>query len=258
MLFSLKNPLPAGVYVAHVFIDSAEYRAGMRQGDMLYELIINGNSFSVNEDGEVSVPWRKGEKIALAELFGRCRSTDLIQLVVYRNGERLLLQSSFEESSLSPIRNIYPDYEREEIDYEIFGFVCMQLRANHIEQFQGTPDDSPFLSQLYRIRAYISEKKRNEHVLIVTYIFPGSQADFSRCIFVGSLLDSVNGEKVSTLQDLRKALTKAPQTQVITLATKEEQVCAFDLKKIIEDEYVLSTHFKYTITDCMKGLMSNN
>ncbi len=251
----LGNPLPSGAYVSYVFKDSAEYRAGMRPGDMLYELIINGKSFAIDEDGEASVPWRKGEKIALVELFARCRTTDSVVLVVYRKGKRLLLQSSFEESPY-PIRRIHPDYEPNEIDFEIFGgLVCMQLRSNHIEWLHGAhAGDSLFLP----IRNYVSEKQRNEQVLIVTHVFPGSQADFSRGFFVGSLLDSVNGEAVPTLHDLRKALAKSAQTQVITVATKDDHVTAFDLKKIIEDEYILSSHFKYAVTSGVKNLMSKN
>ncbi|MBA2307009.1 trypsin-like peptidase domain-containing protein, partial [Candidatus Dependentiae bacterium] len=251
---SLGNPFPAGVYVNYVFIDSAEYRAGLRQGDMLYELSINGKSFAINEEGDVSVPWRKNEKITLAELFARCRTTDSISLIAYRNGKKLVLQRPLEDFSLSPIRRIHPDCEQEEIDFEIMGgLVCMQLRSNHIESFHTT--DS--LNSLFLVRDYVSKKECYKQVLVVTHIFPGSQADFSGCFLVGSMLNTVNGESVSTLQELRQALAKSVKSQTITVSAKDDYVTVFDLKKIIEDEHLLSTHFKYTITDTMKKLMQS-
>ena len=247
------NPLPAGAYISYVFPDSAEYQAGLLQGDMLYEVIINECSFVVNEDGEVSVPWRKKEKISLAELLARCRTTDSFSLVVYRNGEKLLLSSSFVLPSLYPIRRMYPDYEQEEIDFEIVGgLVCMQLRSNHLEWLFSTYSQDRLLACL---RGYVSERERNKQVLVVTQVFPGSQADFSQCFFEGSLLDKVNGDRVSTLQELRESLTKSRDSQVITISTKDELMSVFDLKKIIQDEYCLSYQFKYTITPGMEKLI---
>ncbi|MBA3751867.1 trypsin-like peptidase domain-containing protein [Candidatus Dependentiae bacterium] len=252
--FSLGNPLPSGVYISHVFKESEEYRVGIREGDMLYEIIINGTSFSIDEDGYATVSWRKNEKIFALELLMRCCTGDTVSLVVYRKGERLIFHSTFDNHSVYPIRTIHCDYEQEEVDFEICaGLVCMQLRRNHIDSFyKGETDEFA----LFRIRNYVTDKQSTKKVIIVTHVFPGSQAHFSTCFGRGSLLDTVNGEKVSTLSELRSALLKSSQTGALAFSTKDGLVTAFDVHKVVKDEIILSSDFKYTISETMKKLMT--
>lgn len=59
---SLGNPFPAGLYVNYVYKNSMEEKAGIKVGDMLYEIEFNGVRYQVDEFGDVSVPWRLGQK----------------------------------------------------------------------------------------------------------------------------------------------------------------------------------------------------
>jgi len=47
------NPGQGGFYVAQVFADTSLAKAGVQEGDMIYEF----NSYALDRFGEVSVPW---------------------------------------------------------------------------------------------------------------------------------------------------------------------------------------------------------
>ena len=109
-------------------------KAGIKVGDMLYEIEFNGARYLIDEFGDVSVPWRSGTKISFEELLVRCRIGDPLLFVVYRNGERHELNGTFESPKLKPVRTIYPEYEQDELDYEMFGGLVVMLCDDAAEQ----------------------------------------------------------------------------------------------------------------------------
>lgn len=244
---SLGNPLPTGIYVHYVYENSMEARAGIAVGDMIYEVRLNGERFEVDEFGEVAVPWRQGQKISLEELLVRCHRADHLTFVLYRAGQRLELSSTFEEPILPPIRLIYPEYEPEEIDYEIIGgAVFMQLRENHFR----------LLSPTHQLKEYSHPENQSKAVLVITRILPGSQAHRSDCLFPGMLLDTVNGKTVTTLPELREALMLSLKTGEIAIQTKDRFATVLDLQKVLADEERLARDFMFPLGETVKELQS--
>lgn len=244
---SLKNPVPGGLYVNYVQEHSMEERAGLKVGDMVYELIIGKDRYEIDEFGEVLVQWRNGTKITVEELLSRCAIHDPLTFVIYRNGKKTELKCNFEEPALQPIRMIFPDYEAEEGDYEmIAGIVFMQLRENHINLLIKL---KPLLAN------YLRPENQAKSVVIITRVLPGSQGALSECLAQGFILDKLNGKTVRTLKEFREALLLSVQTNEIALETKDKFCTVLDLKKVLKDELRLARDFKFPITSTTHKLM---
>ena len=249
---SLHNPLPAGLYINYIYKNSMEEKADLRVGDMLYEVEFNGAHYKVDEFGDVTVPWRQGEKISVEELLVRCRIGDPLKLVVYRNGKRKALSCTFESPELRPVRMIYPEYEPEELDYEVFGgLVVMQLRMNHLELILSAPS----LHFLREIREFKRLENQSKPVLVITTVLAGSVAHLSECLSSGYILESVNGKEVTTLPELRKALKLSLKTGEIALKMKDRPSTVLSLDEVLKEEPALAQDFMYTISETIKEMM---
>jgi len=251
---SLGNPLPAGLYVNYVYKNSMEEKAGIKVGDMLYEVEFNGARYKLDEFGDVSVPWRQGEKISFEELLVRCRIGDPLTFIVYRNGRKRELKCSFESPALHPVRMIYPEYEPDELDYEVFGgLVIMQLRENNLDILL----QSPRLQYLKEIREYKRPENQFKPALVITTVLAGSVSHLSECLSPGYIIDTVNGKKVATLPELRNALKRSQRTGEIALTMKDRPSTVLSLEEVLEEEPSLSRDFMYPISNTIKQLMKD-
>ena len=76
-----------------------------------------------------------------------------------------MIHCIYDAQKLQPLRRIYPDYEPEEIDYEIIGGMCiMQLRTNHLELFD----------HIIPLHQYRMIDNQDAELLIITRILPAS------------------------------------------------------------------------------------
>ena len=248
---ALGCPLPAGLYVTYVFKDSMEEKAGIKVGDILSEIEFKGALYKIDEFGDVSVTWRPGEKISLGELLVRGRIGDPITILLYRKGQKHKLSWIFESPKLRSIRNVYPEYEPHEIDYEmIAGLVIMQLRLNHLEIF-AKARHFQFLKELpYLYRP----ENQIKAALVITSILPGSLGHMSECFVPGYILDTVNDKKVTSLTELRAALQLSLKTGEISITSKDRSSTVFDLQEVLNDEPKLAQAFVYPITPLVDGL----
>ena len=243
----LGNPAPGGCYVVEVVKGSTLEKAGVKQGDMIYNI----NGYSIDIFGEMSVQWSE-DKISLIEYVSRLSVGETINLVVYRNGSRKEFSVTFGYAELPTIHKVYPGYDA--IDYEIFaGMVIMPLTLNHI-QLMGP--QAPGL-------AYFAEMCRSaEPVLVVTHIFRNSQLFRARIINPGNTLKEVNGMEVHTLDDLRKALKKGMMNKFLTIRavdnvnrTTDNVFLALPLEKVLKEEAQLAKDYHYPITEHTKELL---
>lgn len=242
---SLHNPLPAGVYINYVQENSLTDKLGIKQGDMLYTIDYAGERYLIDEYGDVTVQWRGSDKITLAEFLMRIPKGERVALMLYRNGQQIELECAFDISSLYPIRLIYPDYEPQEIDYEMFGgIIIMQLRDNH---FKLLPPTS-------LMRQYMRLDYQPTQVLVVTHILPGSALHKIDCLYPGCFIDTINGQVVTTLEQLREALLKSIDSKEIAITTKENIATVISLEKIVIDEPRLARDFRFPITETVKKL----
>ncbi len=242
----LGNPQPGGCYVVEVVQDSPLYKAGVQQGDMIYE--INGHRLDIY--GEMSVPWSE-DKVSIVDYISRLAIGQDIKLTVYRKGERKDFTFTFTHSQALPIRKRYPGYES--IDYEVFGgMVVMELTLNHLKQL---------INQATGLARYTELKNQAEPILIVTHIFPNSQLYRSRTLASGVTLKEINGMPVKSLADFRTALSKSFDTRYLTIRAIDNLTRASDnllvvlpFDKVLQEEIALSQVFHYPISLTVENL----
>ncbi len=241
----LDNPRPGGLYVVETYKGSPLQKAGIENGDMIYEI----NGLRLDVFGELRVPWSE-DKISIVDYISRLMVGDQVHLVVYRKGARKEFTFTFGPSELAPIRRMYPGYEK--IDYIVIGgMVIMQLALNHL----------PLLIQAAPELAHYAElKKQMEPALIVTNVLPGSAAFRSRAIGIGSVISEVNGIPVKMLDEFAQAVKKGAQNQkgkFLTIKTSENVFAALPFEKILEEERMLSQTFFYPLSPLVQELLAS-
>lgn len=242
----LGNPQPGGPYVVEVVKNSTSYKAGVQRGDMIYEI----NGFRVDQYGEMYVPW-SDDKLSITDYVARLSIGDKVHLVVYRNGKRKDINTTFKLMELAPIRKIYPSFE--EIDYETMaGMVVMELTINHIAALANRAPALTF---------YADAKNQSNSALVVTHVFPTSYVARTRTITEGTTINEINGQEVHTLTDLRNAMNKSIETGFLTMRVSDNimrisdhvfVVLPFD--RVIAEEERLAFDYRYPFSAMNKEL----
>ena len=235
----LGNPEPGGLYVVDVYKDSPLHKAGVQKGDMIYEI----NSHKLDYYGELA--WTE-DKISIIDYVSQLKLGHKIKLLVYRKGKRKDIILTFDQSELLPIRKIYPGYEK--IDYEIVaGMVIQPLTINHLPLLINS---SPSLAK------YTEMKYQMESALIITHIFPDSQAQRSRSLSPGAIIKEINGQEAKTLTDLRESLFKGLKSDNFTVETAEGVFVVCPFKKILLEDQRLAKDYFIPISQTLQTLIA--
>jgi serine protease Do len=248
MVEYLGNPEPGGCYCVEVVKGSTLYKAGVEQGDMLYEI----NGHPVDLYGDMRVPWSE-DKISIVDYVSRIPAGEKVHVVIYRKGVRKEFDVAFDLTELPAIRKVYPGYE--EIDYEVFGgMVVMQLTINHIQIME---------KMVPGLVKFAEMKHQSEPALLITHIFADSQLYRSRTVTPGTTINEVNGVKVSTLEDLRSVLRDSTSDKFLTLRASDNLMRVSDnilvvlpWDRILEEESMLAHDYHYPISSTMRFLLS--
>lgn len=243
----LGNPQPGGCYVVEVVHGSTLYNAGIKAGDMIYE--INGHRIDIF--GDMTVDWSE-DKISLIDYVGRLSIGQKVSMVVYRHGKRMAVNVMFGQGEVPAIRRVYPGYE--EIDYEVFGgMVIMELSLNHINLLGP---NAPGLARFAEL------KKQGQTALVVTHIFPTSQIARERTLAIGATLNEVNDTSVNTLAEFRNVITKTAHNKYLTIRASDNVTRATDnvfvsvpMDKILDEELQLSSDYHYPISKLSNQLL---
>ncbi len=244
----LGNPLPAGCYVVEAVKNSALAKAGVVRGDMLYE--INGNHLDMF--GDISVPWAE-DKISATDYIARLPLGSKVHLVMYRKGVRRVCIALISQRELPAIRKVYPNYE--DIDYEmVAGMVVMDLTINHIA---ALGPKAPGLAQ------FADLKNQNDPVLVVSHVFQTSYLARTRIISEGMTINEVNGMRVRTLSDFRKAVTTSVKTGYLTLRVSDNVLRISDhifvvlpFDRVLAEEPQLAFDYRYPVTALNRELLA--
>jgi len=244
----LGNPPPGGCYAAEVLKNSPLDKAGLKSGDMIYE--VDGHQIDIY--GQMSVPWSE-DKIDLADYVARLSIGDEVNIVYYRRGQRHEASVIFDHVAELAIRKIYPGYD--EIPYEIFGgLVVMNLTLNHIT---ALAEHAPGLTK------YGEMKNRNEPILFISHVFPTSQSARTRVLRPGFIIRKVNDVTVHTLDDFRNAMGKSLENDYLALTVIDTISNASDnilvvipFKKSLEDEERLADDYRYPLSEFIQELMN--
>ncbi len=250
MVEMMGNPAPGGCNVVEVITGSTLDRAGVKSGDMIYEI----NGYQVDIYGEMKLPFTE-DKISIVDYVSRLAIGDTLKGIIYRKGERIELSVTFDVPKRPAISEIYPGYEG--VDYEIFGgMVVMGLSLNHIHILASR---APGLAR------YTEMKYQTESALVITHIFPNSQLYRSRSLPVGSTINEINGIEVKTLEQFRKAIKETVNSKFFIIRAtdnvtrkSDNLMVVLSKDKIMAEEIKLSRDFKYPITTTTMALLKNH
>lgn len=237
----LGNPNDGGSYVVDVYKGSLLAQAGVKQGDVIYE--INGNK--IDMFGDINIAWSE-DKISIVDYISRLEIGQDISVTVYRKGEKKVFNFKFGLSDLLPIHKIFPGYDA--IDYEIFGGILFQqLTINHLPILIS---ESPGLSK------YLEFENQTKPALIVTHVIPNSQVQrLQVLIHEGSIIEEVNGKAVGTLEELRNALRI--KEKFVTFKTNDGVFFVICREKALADEPRLSATYGYPISPFIQSLIQS-
>ena len=244
----LGNPFPGGCYIVEVVKGSTMYKAGLKAGDMLYEI----NGHQLDYYGDMCVPWSE-DKISIIDYVSRIPVGEQVQVVVYRKGERKEFNIAFDLSELPAIRKVYPGYEK--IDYEVFaGMVIMQLTINHIHIME---------KMVPGLVKFAEMKNQSEPVIVITHIFADSQLFRTRIVTPGSTINEINGIKVNTLDQVREILKNSVYDKFLTIKASDNLMRVSDnllvvlpWERLLEEEPILAQDYYYPLSDTIKYLLA--
>lgn len=243
----LGNPRPGGCYIVEVVKNSTLAKAGIKRGDMLYEI----NGYAVDMFGDMNVPWSE-DKISIVDFVSRLSLGDKIKLVLYRNGKRMQLTVTFAQFERPSVRRVFPVFET--LDYEtIGGMVVMPLTLNHI---------AAMVNRAPGLTAYAELKKQNDQVLVIAHVFQTSYLARMQVMIEGATVNEVNGTPVHSLDDFRLAVKKSADSGVLTMRVSDNIAHISDhvlvvlpYEKILEEEPQLSRDFCYPLSKLAQELL---
>ena len=246
----LGNPQPGGCYIVEVVKDSPLDKAGIQPGDMIYE--INNNKLDIY--GEMNVDWSE-DKISFTDYIDRLAMGQEVHLIIYRRGECIKKAVTFDLSEQTPIRTLYPWYEK--VDYEVFaGMVVMPLTFNHLELLKD---------QVPGLKSYEGVNKQTESVLLISHVFPNSELAQSRAIAAGFTLKEVNEIPVHTLDDFRNAIEKSIETGYVVIKAidqislaSENMIAVLPFAKVLEEVIDHAQLYHYPISEVVQSLLDRN
>lgn len=247
----LGNPVPSGCYLTKVYDYGLMHEFGLRSGDMIYSL----NGCAVDVYGHVKVP-EKDDRINISDFLSSLALGDALTIVMYRAGEEHILKGEVFCPEEPPISWKYFQYDN--VDYEIVGGILLQELSFNILGFFKDPQVAQQVPNIntYLAQYALDESTRSESAVIVTQIFASSLAHRTRAIGLGEIITELNGKRITTLKEVREALSSPIEgSKFTTFKTRDEDLIALNTQEMLEDELRLSAAFNYTVTPHVFSLL---
>ena len=236
----LKNPLPGGLYVVEVYPGSPLDKAGVKAGDMLYEV----DGHAVDYFGDIQTSWSE-DKISVLDYVSRLMPGEKIHVVVYRKGTRKELIAQFDFSTMPPVRTRYPGYE--DVDYEVIGgMVVMDLALNHVQLL---------LQHNAHLVKYVELEDQFKPAVLITHVLPDSEASKTRVLGDSMVLKEINGKKVTTLEEFRNNITESLSTGYVTVKVENNVFTVLPFARMMRDEPKFAAMYFYNVTPFTQRLL---
>jgi serine protease Do len=144
-------------------------------------------------------------KMGFSEIMDMVPIGTDISIEICRNGDWYLVQSKYLYKESNRVPRIYPRIDP--IDFEIFaGICCANLNMDHVDNFDNLV--------LYTRNPENRYKKQ----VVICQVFPDTEAARTQVLSEGYIIDELNGNKIETLDDIRKILRTKPD--IISIKTK--------------------------------------
>lgn len=240
-------PVQGGCLVCDVTPSSPAAFAGVQANDILYAI----DGYEIDNYGEIKALC-DDETITFDSYIQQQPINAEIVLKVYRDGQPLELVVKITCNNNDSMSFKYPVYES--IDYEMFaGMIIMPLTVNYINACKERGGLRRYLTNLYG----------NGSRLVVANVFSDSKISHMQSIRYGDTINEVNGEKVTTLDDFRKALGKSIETGYVVIKTTDEITLDTDnvltvlsLEDSCRETVELSHTHQYPLSPVVKDLIA--
>jgi len=240
-----------GCYVIALCKSGLLAKAGIQEVDMIHKV----DSYIVDERGRILVPWRPNA-INITEYLASIPQGQSVHVTAYRQGKELSFNLIVDRTK-KPNGIQKTHHGSETIDYEIFGgFVIMQLSQNIVDYFR---ENNGFAG----LQKYTTTKYSDTNVLIITEIFSCAPAYCSQNIDYAAIIESINDQPVSTLEEYRKAIAHAVENnQYIVFgvkhtrhATNYRSLFVIPVVSIVENEEKFAKENLYNITPFTQSII---
>ena len=176
---------------------------GLQENDIMCMF----DGYHIDYYGDVSVNF-SDQKIHLNHLLPRYGMNDKIKISYLRPNDNEGLtehETVLDLSNSRPysIRLMYNKFEN--IQYECWGgFIVMPLYCNHIMCKKSSRGS--YLKMMLSLSKYLERSERNKNILFITKVFGGGISKLDNNITEGAIINTVNGIKVNTIDEYRKAV----------------------------------------------------
>lgn len=225
-----------GIYVKSIMPKSPVSTTNLKKGDIVCSL----NGVSIDYYGKLNRKWMN-ENMSLGNMLSEVGIGSQVD-ISYWNGRKTMKEKFRLSPYLPTIRLMFPAMEK--IDYAVFGgLVVMQLCTNIIINLGLQKCGGDLIK-------YMKPENVMEKRLIVSNILAGSKISKSQVLSIGDILDEVNGRKVRTLTEYRKAIVKTLQgpdkkDRFVTLYTEENKLIVLPVNDLLKEERRLSKEYSY-------------
>jgi len=236
-----------GCLVCDIIPSTPADKAGLQINDVIYTV----NNYVLDNYGEIEALCND-EKMRFDAYIAQQPVGENVFLKIYRNGQPLNLTLTITCEKKDAITFKYPAYEN--IEYEIFaGMIIMPLTANYI---YACSKDRPSLQR------YLTCLFNTGSRLVIANIFSNSKVFHMQTVRWGDTINEVNGEKVTTLEEFRKALLKSLDSGIVVMKTTDEMTLETDnilsvlsLYDSCKETVKLATIHQYPLSETIKQLV---
>lgn len=193
--------------------------------------------------------YTKDRRVSIQEIMDTIPTGMPISLEIMRKDSGIYdVHGTFENKESLAIVKVHPPFDN--LDYLIFGgVVWVQLSANIINAL----GDTKYISD------YVPFEKRYDHRVILTVLYPLSEMKDLGDINPTETLETLNGKKISTLDDMRGIIMshfRSKSTEPWRLSFRSGKLVILDKITTIKKDIEIHQTFKISPGDFSKELFS--
>lgn len=214
--------------------------AGVKAGDLLLEFAGHKLDRFGQTDDDV--------RMTIFDLSERIAMGSELRLTVWRDGAEQTLSGTFEfnEKKHQYAIHDFPEPLRQNVQWEIFGsMVFMDLAMNHAESLDSKDRRVKELQELVG-----DAHNRMSPRLIIAEIL-GSNVLPKGSVLAGTIVDQINGKKVTCLEDFRAAFRPSNGEKFWTLQATTGELVVLNYEKAVQGETQVSVDYNYNPTSAV-------
>jgi serine protease Do len=224
-----------GLFIYDVVKDSFADEAGLKPHDIICKL----NDESLDNYGfvDASKRWIKS-KVKFFDIIDAAPTGSLCTFTVWRNGALHEINAVIPAHKPFTIDYHYPEESMPE--YRAFGGIVVQPLTLNL-----SGDGEQGRECMHALFSYLSAGDNAlEQRLMITKVHEGTQAEIEPALNIGSIIESVNGHVVRTVQDLDQALA-ATEGEYAVLIFIDKTVGIMHVPTMLEEDEELRTVYHY-------------